>query len=126
MRQLIDGLGDQYEELFGRDLLLGNLSAGGDKWVCLPVRISQADIKEHVADYQKVCLYISVALKLVLEEDGVSGPVRWKNKCGAVIQKLTSVRITHYTGEVGVSVMNCFAIVQKFRCFPNLLLETKW
>jgi hypothetical protein len=61
-----------------------------------------------------------------LEEDGVSGPIHWKKKCGAAIQKLTSVGITHYTGEVGVSVMNWFAIFQKFCCFPNLLLETKW
>jgi hypothetical protein len=125
MMLLIDGLGEKHDDMFCRDLLLGDLSATGDEWVRLPVQIAQADIDELVADYQKVSLYISVALNLVLEEDGISGPVHWKKKCGAAVQKLKSVGITHFTGEVGVSVLNWFAVFRRFRCFPNLLLEAK-
>jgi hypothetical protein len=108
-----------------RDLLLGEIDEKDDTWVRLPVQISQADIDALVADYQQVCLYVSLALQLVLEEDGISAVVHWKKKCGAAVKKLNAVGVTYYTGEGGASVMHWFAVFRKFRCFPNLLLESK-
>jgi hypothetical protein len=123
MKKLIDGLDG--DTALSRDLLLGEIDEKEDTWVRLPVQISQADIDDLVADYQQLCLYISLALQLVLEEDGMSLVIHWKKKCGAAVKKLKAIGVTYYTGEGGESVMNWFAVFRKFRSFPNLLLESK-
>jgi hypothetical protein len=72
-------------------------------------------------------MYITKALELELEADGLPGSILWNEKCKTAIKAIVNnAGITLWKDKAGAPILERFAVFWKWCMFSSLLLESRY